>query len=81
MQMAIHNFTVASRKDGDLEAELAAAAAHAIDNGVVLARVACVENQPVNRPTLNPNVAVDRGAGRRSLGRVPSLAIAEVSRQ
>ena len=43
--MTIYNLTVAASKYRDLEAELADAAAHAIHGGIVLARVARVENE------------------------------------
>jgi hypothetical protein len=46
--VAIYYLAVAASKYRDLEAELADAAAHAIHGGVVLARVARVENQPVD---------------------------------
>ena len=51
--MAIHHFAVAAREHGNLEAELADAAAHAIHGGVVLARVAGVEDEPVDVPDLD----------------------------
>ena len=51
--MAIDHFTIAAGEHRNLEAELADAAAHAIDDCIVLARVACVENEPVERPDLD----------------------------
>ena len=52
-QMAIDHLAVAAGQHRDLEAELPDAAAHAIDRGVVLAGIACVEDQLVDRPDLN----------------------------
>ena len=51
--MTIHHLAVAAGQHGDFEAELANAAAHAIHRGVVLARIAGVEDQPVDRPNLD----------------------------
>ena len=52
-QVAVNDLAVAAGQHGDLEAELANAAAHAIDRGVVLAGIACVEDQSVNGPNLD----------------------------
>ena len=52
-QVAIDDFAVAARQHGNLEAELADAAAHAIDGGVVLAGIAGVENELIDRPDLD----------------------------
>ena len=52
-QVAVHDLAVAACQHGDLEAELANAAAHAIHRGVVLAGIACVEDQLVDRPSLD----------------------------
>ena len=52
-EVAVHDFAVAAGEHGNLEAELADAAAHAIDRGVVLSRVACVEDQLVDGPGLD----------------------------
>jgi hypothetical protein len=51
--MPIYHLAVAARKYRDLEAELADAAAHAIHDAVVLAGIASVENQAVNRPDVD----------------------------
>ena len=52
-KVAVDDFAVAAGEHRDLEAELADAAAHAIDGGVVLARIAGVEDELVDRPLLN----------------------------
>ena len=52
-EVAIDDLAVAAREHRDLEAELANAAAHAIDRGVVLAGVASVEDETINVPNLN----------------------------
>ena len=51
--MAVDDLAVAARQHRDLEAELADAAAHAIHRGVVLAGIAGVEDQLVDRPLLD----------------------------
>ena len=51
--MPVDHFTIAAGEHRDLEAELADAAAHAVHGRIVLPRVACVEDQPVDRPDLN----------------------------
>ncbi len=52
-EVTVHHLAVAARQHRNLEAELADAAAHAIDRGVVLAGIACVEDQSVDRPNLD----------------------------
>jgi hypothetical protein len=49
-QMAIHDLAITARKHRNLEAELANRRAHSLDRVVVLARIARVRNQPVDRP-------------------------------
>jgi hypothetical protein len=51
--MAIHYFSIAAREDRDFETEFTDAGAHAIHGGVVLARIAGVEDQLVDGPDLN----------------------------
>ena len=51
--MAIDHFTVTAREHWDLETELADAAAHAIDDRIVLPGVACVKDKPIDRPDFN----------------------------
>jgi hypothetical protein len=52
-QVTINHFAVAAGEHWNLEAELADAAAHAIDDRVVLPGVARVEDQAVNGSDLN----------------------------
>jgi hypothetical protein len=52
-QVSVDDFTVAAGKHRDFEAELADAAAHAIDGGIVLAGVPGVEDELVDWPQLN----------------------------
>jgi hypothetical protein len=52
-QMAVDHFAVAAGQHGTLEAEFPEAAAHAIHGGVILARVAGIEDEPVDGPALN----------------------------
>ena len=52
-QVAVDHLAVAAGQHRNLEAEFADAAAHAIHGGVVLARVAGVEDEAVDRPDLN----------------------------
>jgi len=52
-EVSIHDSPVAAGEHGDLEAELADAAAHAIDGGIVFPRVARVKDEPIDRPELN----------------------------
>jgi hypothetical protein len=54
--VAIDHFAVAAGEHGDLEPELADAAAHAIDGGIVLTGISGVEDQPVDRPDLDLEV-------------------------
>ena len=56
-EVAVHDFPVAARENRDLEAELADAGTHAIHRGIVLARVAGVEDQAVDGPDLNLRLA------------------------
>jgi hypothetical protein len=59
-KVAIHDFAIAAGQNWDLKAELANAAAHPIDGGVVLTRVANVEDElrasqpesPLSRPPI-----------------------------
>src|SRR5215468_3606651 len=53
-QVTINDLTIRASQHRDLETELTDAAAHAIDGGVVLARVADVENELVDGPVLHP---------------------------
>src|ERR1019366_4259489 len=52
-EVAVYNFTVAARQDGDLEAELPNARAHFIDDSVILPRVPSVEDELIDWPDLN----------------------------
>ena len=52
-KMAIDYLTVAAREYRDFETELADAAAHPINTGVVLSRIAGVRNESVDRPDLD----------------------------
>jgi hypothetical protein len=52
-QMAVHHFAVAAHQHGDLESELPDADAHAIDRGVVLAWISRIEDQLLDRPSLD----------------------------
>jgi hypothetical protein len=51
--VVIHHLTVAASEHRDLEAELADAALHAIDDGVVLAGIAGVPDESINSPDLD----------------------------
>jgi hypothetical protein len=51
--MAVDHLTVAAGQHGTLEAEFPEAAAHAIHSSIVLARVASIEDEPVDGPALN----------------------------
>jgi hypothetical protein len=51
--MAVDHLAVAAGQHGTLEAEFPEAAAHAIHGGVILARVAGIEDEPVDGPALN----------------------------
>ena len=46
-------FRSTARQDGDLEAELANARAHAVHNRVVLPGVSDIEDEPIDWPDLN----------------------------
>ena len=52
-QMAVHHFAVAAYQHGDLASELPDANAHAIDRGVVLAWISRIEDQLLDRPSLD----------------------------
>jgi len=52
-EMAIDDLAVTAGEHGNLETELANARAHALDSRIVLARIARVESQPVDRPLLD----------------------------
>ena len=49
----IYHLAVAACQHGNLEAEFADAAAHAIHDGVVLAGITSVEDEAVNRPDVD----------------------------
>jgi hypothetical protein len=51
--MAIDDLAGATRERWDLEAELLERSRHAIDRGLVFARVARVRNQVLDRPNLD----------------------------
>jgi hypothetical protein len=51
-QVAVDDFTRRARQHRNLETEFLNAAAHAVHGVVVLARVAGVQHQPINRPRL-----------------------------
>jgi hypothetical protein len=51
--MTVHDLAVAAGQNWKFESELAGAAAHAIDRGVVLAGIAGVEDQLVDGPDLD----------------------------
>jgi hypothetical protein len=55
--MTVHDFSVGAREHGDLESELADAAADPLHRSVVLSGIAGVENQAVSGADLN----FDRG--------------------
>jgi hypothetical protein len=61
-QVAINDFSVAAGEHRNLEAELTDAAAHAIDGGVILPRVARVEDEPIGVPGLNLRLCRDQFA-------------------
>ena len=52
-QIPVHHFAVAADQTRNLEAELANGGAHAINGGVVLAQVAGIRDEPINRPKLD----------------------------
>jgi hypothetical protein len=68
--VAIDDFAVAAREHRNLESELANAAAHPIHNGVVPARIACVEDELVDRPLLDVRRHHLHGNAQRQSGRV-----------
>jgi hypothetical protein len=74
-QVAIDDFAITAGEHRDLEAEFANRGAHAIHSGVVLPRVACVENEPINEPSLDLQQSHGRGHSD------PSIASAGFSRQ
>jgi hypothetical protein len=55
--VAIHDLAVAAGEHRNLETELADAGAHAVNGGIVLSRVAGVEDQPVEGPDLDSSEA------------------------
>ena len=49
-QMAVHDLAVAASEHRNLEAELADAAAHGIDHGVIFSGITGVEDEAVDGP-------------------------------
>jgi hypothetical protein len=52
-QVPVDDLAVAARQHRDLESKFPEAGTHAIDDGVVFARIPSVEDQPINRPHLD----------------------------
>ena len=56
-QVAVNHLAAAAREHRDFESKLLNRCAHAIDGGVVFARVACIRNEPGDWPKLDRCVA------------------------
>src|ERR1035438_2787417 len=64
--MPVDHVAIAAGQYRDLEAEFADAAAHAINDSIILAGIAGVENQLVNRPIFDARLCGDHSTPRQS---------------